>query len=40
VHHFIGYTVIACTGMDEYAGCVAKFPTSFVGEHGEESMLF
>ena len=39
MHHFIGYAVIACTGMDEYTGCVAKFPASFAGEHRDESML-
>lgn len=40
MHHFIRYAVIACTGMDEYAGRVAKFSASLVGEHREESMMF
>lgn len=40
MHHFIRYAVIACTGMDEYTGCVAKLPAFFVGEHREEDMQF
>jgi hypothetical protein len=40
MHHLICYTVVACTGMDEYAGFVTKLPASFVGKHREESMLF
>jgi len=33
MHHLVGYTVIASTGMDENAGRVTKLPSSLVGEH-------
>jgi hypothetical protein len=40
MHHFVGHTVIASTGMDEDAGCVTKLPSSLCGEHREGRVSF
>jgi hypothetical protein len=40
MHHLIGYTVIASTGMDKDAGRVTKLPSSLVGEHRRKGVPF